>query len=158
MRGKQAPKRKIQPDPKYNSVAIAKFVSYIMRKGKKTVAQKVVYGCFDIIHQKTKRDPLEVFDAAVKNASPDVEVRSKRIGGGNYQIPVPVQGPRKMSLAYRWLIGAAKARKGMPMKERLALELLDASNRIGAAMKKKEDVYRMAEANRAFAHFARFNR
>lgn len=129
-----------------------------MRKGKKTTAQKVVYGSFDIIKEKTKKNPLDVFDLAVKNATPDIEVRSRRIGGGNYQIPVPVQGPRKMSLAYRWLINAARARKGMPMKERLASELIDASNRTGAAIKKKEDVYRMAEANRAFAHFARFHR
>lgn len=158
MRGKQAPKRKIDPDPKYHSVNIAKFINYIMRRGKKTTAQRVVYDSFEIIKEKSKKDPLDVFDVALKNIAPDVEVRSRRIGGGNYQIPVAVQGNRKLSLAYRWLINAARSRKGMPMSERLALELMDASNKMGAAIKKKEDVYRMAEANRAFAHFAKFNR
>lgn len=158
MRGKQAPKRRINPDPKFQSVHIAKFIHYIMRRGKKTTAQRVVYDCFDIIQKKTGKEPLDIFDIAIKNITPEVEVKSRRIGGGNYQIPMAVQGPRKLSLAYRWIITAAKSRKGMPMSERLALEFIDAANKIGAAIKKKEDVYRMAEANRAFAHFARFNR
>ena len=158
MRGKQAPKRKIDPDPKYHSIHIAKLINYIMRRGKKTTAQRVVYESFEMIAEKTKKNPLDVFDMAMKNISPDVEVRSRRIGGGNYQIPVAVQGNRKVSLAYRWLINAAKARKGVPMSEKLASELIDAANKLGAAIKKKEDVYRMAEANRAFAHFASFNR
>jgi len=158
MRGKQAPKRKIDPDPKYQSVVIARFINQIMERGKKTTAQRVVYGSFDEISKKEKKDPLEVFDIAIKNVSPEVEVKSRRIGGGNYQIPMPVAGDRKLALAFRWIIAAAKARRGVPMKEKLAMELVDASNSTGAAMKKKEDVFRMAEANRAFAHFARFSK
>lgn len=158
MRGNKRLQRTIQPDPKYHSVHIAKFINYIMRKGKKTVAQNIVYDCFESIKEKTKKNPLEIFDQALKNVSPEVEVRSRRIGGGNYQIPVPVQGTRKVALTYRWIIQAATSRKGMPMRERLALELIDAANKTGSAVKKKEDVYRMAEANRAFAHFARFRR
>ena len=158
MRGKSASKRAILPDPKYHSVNMAKFINMIMKRGKKTTAQKIVYECFDVINEKTKKNPLDVFDAAVKNVSPEVEVKSKRIGGGNYQIPIAVIGPRKLRLAYTWIINAAKARKGMPMRNKLAQEIIDASNKIGPAIKKKEDVYRMAEANRAFAHFARFTR
>lgn len=156
MRGKkQAPKRKINPDPKYNSLVIAKFINHIMRKGKKSVAQKIVYKAFDIIKEKTKKDPLEVFDLAIKNVSPDVEVKSRRIGGANYQIPVYANEARKLTLAFRWLIQVVRAKKGKPMSEKLALELIDASGNQGMAIKKKEDVYRMAQANRAFAHFAR---
>lgn len=158
MRGKQAPKRRIQADPKYHSVNIAKFINIIMRRGKKTTAQKIVYDCFEIVKEKTKKNPLETFDQAIKNVSPDVEVKSRRIGGGNYQIPIAVAGPRKLRLAYVWVTAAARAKKGMPMSEKLALELMDAAHKTGAAIKKKEDVYRMAEANRAFAHFAHFRR
>lgn len=158
MRGKQAPKRQIQADPKYHSVVIAKFINILMRRGKKTLSQKIVYECFDVIKEKTQKNPLETFDLAIKNVSPDVEVKSRRIGGGNYQIPIAVVGPRKLRLAYIWIIGAARARKGMPMKEKLALEFIDASHKTGSAIKKREDVYRMAEANRAFAHFAHFKR
>jgi len=158
MRGKPAPKRTIAPDPKYNSVNIAKFINMIMRRGKKTTAQEIVYDSFNVILEKSKKNPLEIFDLAVKNVSPEVEVKSRRIGGGNYQIPMAVIGPRKLRLAYTWIINAARTRKGMPMKEKLALELIDASHKTGAAIKKKDDVYRMAEANRAFAHFARFSR
>ncbi|NQU77069.1 30S ribosomal protein S7 [Candidatus Falkowbacteria bacterium] len=154
MRGKQAPKRVIKPDPKYNSVVIAKLINYIMERGKKSVAQKVVYGAFDILEKKHS-NPLDVFDKAVKNVGPDVEVRGRRIGGANYQIPVEVRGERKNALAFRWLIGAARSRKGKPMREKLAAELLDASNNTGSAIKKKEDTYRMAQANKAFAHFGR---
>ena len=154
MRG-QTPKRKINPDPKYNSVDIAKFINQIMKKGKKSVARQVVYDCMEIIEEKTKRDPLEIFAGALKNVSPDVEVKSRRIGGGHYQIPVAVMGNRKNALAYRWIIGAAKSRKGAPMRQKLADELIAAYNKEGAAVKKREDTYRMAEANRAFAHFIR---
>jgi len=154
MRGK-TPKRKITPDPKYHSVNIAKFINQIMRKGKKSIAQKVVYDCFEIIKEKTKKDPLEIFDGAVKNVSPDVEVKSRRIGGGNYQIPVAVSGDRRITLAYRWLITAAKSRKGVPMRQKLADELIAAYNKEGVAIKKRTDTYKMAEANRAFAHFIR---
>lgn len=154
MRGK-TPKRHLTPDPRYQSGTIAKLINHIMERGKKSVAQNIVYTCFDIIKEKTKRDPLEVFDAAMKNVAPEVEVKSKRIGGGNYQIPVAVTGERRNTLAFRWIITAAKGRKGAPMAEKLADELIAASNKEGAAIKKRQDTYRMAEANRAFAHFAR---
>ena len=156
MRGKkQAPKRKILPDPRYHNTQIAKFINYIMERGKKTTAQAVVYGAFDIIKEKTKKDPIEVFNEALRNITPLLEVKSRRVGGANYQIPVPVRPERRFALGSRWLITAAKARKGRPMSQRLALEIIDASQSLGAAVKKREDTHRMAEANRAFAHFAR---
>ncbi|MBU2456311.1 MAG: 30S ribosomal protein S7 [Patescibacteria group bacterium] len=155
MRGKQAPKRKIQNDIKYNDDNIAKFINYIMKDGKKTVAQKIVYGAFDIIKQKTKQDPKHIFQKAIKKIAPLIEVRSKRIGGGNYQIPYQVRGDRRFALASRWLIEATKARKGEPMVKKLSDELLAAVEGEGAAVKKRETVRKMAEANRAFAHFAR---
>ncbi|MBI3291157.1 30S ribosomal protein S7 [Candidatus Falkowbacteria bacterium] len=154
MRGK-TPKRKITPDPKYRSLSISKFINQIMKGGKKSTAQKVVYDCFEIIKEKTKKDPLEIFDGALKNVGPEVEVKSRRIGGGNYQIPVAVFGDRKTTLAYRWIITAAKSHKGAPMSQKLADELISAYNKEGAAIKKKQDTYKMAEANRAFAHFIR---
>ena len=154
MRGK-TPKRKIIADPKYQSVSITKFINHIMEQGKKSIAQKIVYDCFELIKEKEKKDPLEVFDTAIKNVGPEVEVKSRRIGGGNYQIPVAVVGERRQTLAYRWLINAAKARKGAPMREKLAAELIAAYHREGAAIKKRQDTYKMAEANRAFAHFIR---
>jgi len=156
MRGKRAKKRKIKPDPKFSSVTVAKFINYVMRQGKKTVAQKIVYGAFDVLEKKLKKNPLDIFDKAIKNASPDVEVRSRRIGGANYQIPYPVRSDRKLTLASRWIIKAAKARKGKPMREKLAAELLEAARNEGGAVKKKEEVYKMAQANKAFSHFARF--
>jgi len=156
MRGKkQAPKRKIKPDVKYGNVFIAKFINYIMRGGKKTTAQKVVYGALDIISEKTKKDPLEVFDRAIKNVEPSLEVVGRRIGGANYQIPIPVREGRRFTLATRWIIEAARAKKGKTLAERLAGELMEAANNDGAAMKKKTDIHRMAEANKAFAHFIR---
>lgn len=158
MRGKPAPKRKIQGDAKYNDTDVSKFINYIMRGGKKTVAEKVVYGAFEIIKEKTKQDPRHVFHKALKKISPLLEVRGKRVGGANYQVPFQVRGERRFTLACRWLIAAAKARKGKPMHEKLAYEILDAINDEGAAIKKREDVHRMAEANKAFAHFARFAR
>lgn len=154
MRGKRAPKRKILPDVRYNNGAVAKFINYIMERGKKSVAQKIVYGAFDIIAEKTKKSPIDVFDLAIKNVSPVLEVKAKRIGGANYQVPIEVRGERRYNLACRWLINAAKAKKGRPMAEKLAQELTDASQKLGEAMKKKEEVHRMAEANKAFAHFA----
>ncbi|MCG2701438.1 MAG: 30S ribosomal protein S7 [Candidatus Falkowbacteria bacterium] len=155
MRGKQAPKRDIQGDPKYNNADIAKFINYIMEQGKKSIAQKVVYGCFDFIKDKTKQDPRHVFNKALKQVSPLLEIRGKRVGGANYQIPYQVRGSRRFNLGCRWIIEAAKSRKGKPMAEKLASELMDAANGEGAAIKKKADVHRMAEANKAFAHFAR---
>ncbi|MFA6254939.1 MAG: 30S ribosomal protein S7 [Patescibacteria group bacterium] len=154
MRG-TTPKRIIRPDARYKSVTISRFINHIMRRGKKATAQKVVYDCFAIIKEKTKKDPLEIFDGAIKNVGPEVEVKSKRIGGGNYQIPVAVIGERRLALAFRWIINAASARKGAPMSQKLADELMAAYNKEGAAIKKRQDTYRMAEANRAFAHFAR---
>jgi len=155
MRGKPAPKRVITPDPKYNNVVVAKFINYVMRGGKKTVAQKVVFDAFELIKERSKQDPLEVFDKAMKNVQPTVEVKSKRVGGANYQIPIQVRGERRVSLGFRWVIAAADAKKGRPMAEKLAAELISASNNEGDAVKKKMDVHRMADANRAFAHFAR---
>jgi len=155
MRSRNTPKRKNNPDPRYHSLNITKFINYIMRRGKKSISQKVVYDSFDIIKEKTKKDPLEVFEGAIKNVGPEVEVKSRRVGGGNYQVPVPVMGDRRNALAFRWIINAASSRKGLPMREKLADELIAAYNREGAAIKKRQDTYKMAEANRAFAHFIR---
>jgi len=155
MRGKKISKRTILPDPKFSSIALAKFINYIMERGKKTIAQKIVYTALDNLEAKTKRPALEVFEEAVKNVAPLLEVKSRRVGGANYQIPLHVRAERRQQLAYRWIIAAAKARKGVPMAEKLTLELLAALENQGDAMKKKQDVQRMAEANRAFAHFAR---
>ena len=154
MRGKQAPKRKIDPDYKFNRVDIAKFINYLMQDGKKTVAEKIFYGSMDIVSQKTKKDALEVFDAALRNVSPIVEVKGRRIGGANYQVPVEVRGERQFTLASRWIIGAANNIKGKSMKNKLATVIMDSATGQGDAVKKREDVHKMAEANRAFAHFA----
>lgn len=157
MRGKQAPKRKIKPDPKYQLPQLAKFINYIMKGGKKNTATKIVYQALDIIKEKSKRDPIEIFKRAIENISPVVEVRSRRIGGANYQIPYPTNESRQFVLASRWIIAAAKAKKGSKtMAKKLAEELLDAAEKQGSAIKKKEDVHRTAEANKAFAHFARY--
>lgn len=155
MRGKKAPKREIEPDTKYHDKDIAKLINYVMRRGKKTVAQKIVYGAFDIMKEKTKQDPRHVFNRALKQVGPLLEVRGRRIGGANYQIPYQVRTERRFTLACRWMIEAAKNRKGKSMKEKLAAEILDASKGEGAAVKKRFDIHRMAEANKAFAHFAR---
>lgn len=152
------PQRKIQLEPKYKSEKIAKFINYVMRRGKKTVAQRIVYQALENIKNKLKQDPLKIFDKAIQNASPMVEVRPRRIGGANYQIPFPVTERRQFTLASRWIIEAAKAKKGKPMAEKLAEELIATSQNQGEAIKKRDDTHRMAEANRAFAHFARFTR
>lgn len=154
MRRKKKEKRVILPDPVYNNLVVAKFINYVMRKGKKTLARKIVYGAFDILREKTKKEPLEIFEKALENASPLLEVRPRRIGGATYQVPMEVRGERRLALAMRWIILAAKSKKGKPIKEKLAEELLNAANNTGWAVKKKEDTHRMAEANRAFAHFA----
>jgi len=154
MRGRPSVKRIIAADPKFGSITIAKFINLVMMQGKKSIAQGLVYKAFDLISNKTKADPLEIFDKALRNCSPFVEVKSKRIGGANYQIPIEVRGDRKMALAMRWIIAAARDKKGKPMSERLSEELLAASESQGGAFAKKQDVLRMAEANRAFAHFA----
>jgi len=158
MRGKPAPKRTIEGDARYNDITIAKFVNYLMKDGKKSVAEKIIYDSFDIIKDKTKQDPRHVFNKAMKKISPLVEIRGKRVGGANYQVPFQVRGDRRFTLGSRWLIEAAKARKGKPMAEKLAAEILDASEGEGAAMKKRDSVHRMAESNKAFAHFGRSGR
>jgi small subunit ribosomal protein S7 len=153
MRRKHQFKREILPDPKYQNIVIAKFVNRLMSQGKKSTAQGVFYDAFEIL-AKQQKDPLQVFDEAIRNVSPIVEVKSKRIGGANYQVPREVRGERKLSLAIRWIIEAAKSKKGKPMAEKLAEELLLAAKNEGNAIKKKLDMHRMAEANKAFAHFA----
>ncbi len=153
MRRRAAEKREILPDPKYGDVVLAKFINCVMRDGKKSVAEKIVYGALDRIQQRMRRDPLEVFHQAVENVKPTLEVRSRRVGGATYQVPVEVRPERRQTLAIRWLIHAARARSERRMEERLAHELMDAANGRGAAIKKREDTHRMAEANRAFAHY-----
>lgn len=155
MRGKPATKRIIAPDEKFNREDVAKFINYIMERGKKTVAKGIVYEAMDIISEKTKADAVEIFAGAIKNASPSVEIKSKRVGGANYQVPMAVRPERSYALGCRWLIDAANAKKGKRMAVKLAEELIAAYNNEGSAIKKKQDVYRMAEANRAFAHFSR---
>jgi len=139
---------------KYGNQLVAKFINYVMRKGKKTVAEKVVYRTFDLLQQKYQVDPIATFDLAIKNASPAVEVKARRIGGATYQVPREVRGERKMQLAFTWIINAARSKKGKPMREKLAEELMAASKNEGVAIKKKMDMHRMAEANKAFAHFS----
>jgi len=155
MRGKKAIKRVLPPDWKYNNVAITKLINYVMLDGKKTVAERNVYNALAILEKEAKRPAIEVFEEAIKNVIPSVEVRSRRVGGANYQIPVPVRGDRRYALAYRWILAGVRSKKGKPFADLLAAELLAASNGEGDAMKKRSDVQRMAEANRAFAHFAR---
>ena len=142
------------PDPLYNNVIVSKFINQIKKNGKKTIARKIVYGAFDIIAEKTKKEPVEIFETALENVGPKIEVKSKRVGGATYQVPIEVRGDRKLALSIRWIILGAKSKKGSPMKERLATELMDAANNTGWAIKKKTDTHRMAEANRAFAHFS----
>lgn len=154
MRRKRNYTREITPDPKYSNVMVAKFTNYVMRKGKKSVARKVVYKTFDQIEKKFQQDPLNVFETAMKNVGPTLEVKSRRIGGATYQVPREVRGERRMALSFRWILDAARAKKGKPMHERLAEELVMATKNEGSAIKKKMDTHRMAEANKAFAHFS----
>jgi len=146
-------KRKILSDPKYKSELIAKFINRIMQRGKKNLAQSMLYEAFDIIHQKTKEDPLSLFQKAIENVKPVVEVRSRRVGGSTYQVPIEVRYARRTTLSIRWILAYAKQRGEKGMASRLAGELIDAFNRRGGAFKKKEDTHRMAEANKAFAHY-----
>lgn len=146
-------KRDVLPDPVYNSKLVTRFINKIMMEGKKGVAETIVYDAFDIIRAKTGKDPLEVFDTALKNAMPVLEVRARRVGGANYQVPVEVRADRRLSLGIRWLVNYSRLRGEKTMRERVAGELLDASNNTGATIKKKEDTHKMAEANRAFAHY-----
>ena len=149
-------KRIIKPDRKFGSVLIQKLIHKIMLNGKKTVAERIVYEALDKASQKLKKEPVDVFQTALDNVSPAVQLKSRRVGGANYQIPSEVSSDRKLILALRWVIASARSRKGMPMADRLAAEFVDAVNNTGGAIKKKEETHRMAEANRAFAHFARF--
>ncbi|MBM7559911.1 30S ribosomal protein S7 [Marinitoga litoralis] len=153
MRRRRAPKRPVAPDPIYNDVLVSKLVVRIMKDGKKTVAQSIVYGAFDIIKEKLEKDPLEVYHQAVENVRPLIEVRPRRVGGATYQVPFEVPEDRAISLALRWIVKAARDKSGRPMKERLAQELIDAYNGVGASVKKRDDVHKMAEANKAFAHY-----
>ncbi len=171
-----------QPDPKYGSVKYAKFINYLMERGKKSIARKIFYDALEIVGEKIKSMPVaatavkadatdkgekvpekvlegrQVFDIALKNIAPIMELKSRRVGGANYQVPMEVMEPRRTTLSMRWLLIAARSKKGAPMCQRLAGEIVDAYNKVGIAMKKREDVHRMAEANKAFAHFARFGR
>ena len=146
-------KRVVVPDLKYESVHVSMFVNRLMSSGKKSVAQRVLYDSFDLIESRANRAPLEVFEQALSNVRPSIEVKARRVGGSTYQVPIPVDGQRGLSLAMRWLLAAARSRSGRSMAEKLASELMDAANSQGAAVKKKDDTHRMAEANRAFSHF-----
>ena len=152
-RRREVPKREVLPDPKFGNVDVAKFMNVLMLSGKKSVAERIVYGAFEQIQTKGGKDPLEVFTVALNNVKPVVEVKSRRVGGANYQVPVEVNADRRTSLAIRWLITYSRGRAEKGMVDKLSNELLDASNNRGAAIKKKEDVHRMAEANKAFAHY-----
>ena len=153
-RRREIPKREVLPDPLYSSALVTKFISTIMKNGKRSTAEGILYRSLDIIKDKTGDDPLKVFKKAIDNVKPSLEVKSRRVGGSNYQVPVEVNTNRRLSLSIRWLVGYARARgDGKTMQERLANELLDASNLRGGAVKKREDTHRMAEANKAFAHY-----
>jgi small subunit ribosomal protein S7 len=153
-RRKRIFKKNIKPDAKFGNLLIGKFVGYIMKEGKRTTSERIMYDSFDIIHERTKKGGLNTFEQAIKNVAPLVELKSRRVGGANYQVPIPVSGERRTTLAMRWINKAASSKKGKAMAEKLADEFIDASNKVGAAMKKREDVHRMADANKAFAHFA----
>jgi len=154
MRRRRAEKREVKRDPKYNSQTIGKFMSMIMRRGKKSKAEKIVYRCLDILSEKSgNKNPLDVFNKAIDNVRPLLEVKSRRIGGATYQVPVEVKPHRGQFLAFMWIRNFARSRKGRPMEERLAQEILEAYNKEGAAIKKREDTHKMAEANKAFSHY-----
>jgi small subunit ribosomal protein S7 len=148
-------KRTISPDARYDSVLVQKFINKVMERGKKSVAERIVYDALDIASDRTKKGQLEVFEQALRNASPSIEVKPKRVGGATYQVPVEVKSDRRYALAMRWLLTASRGRSGRPMRERLAAEIVDAYNNTGNTIKRKEDVHKMAEANRAFAHYGR---
>lgn len=153
MRRTKPEKREISGDVRYNNKLIQGMINRLMKRGKKSVAIRIIYQALEIIETRTKRDPVEVFEQAIKNATPVLEVKPRRVGGATYQVPVEVRPARRISLAMRWLLAAARSRPGKTMAERLAAELMDASNNTGATIKKREETHRMAEANRAFAHY-----
>ncbi len=152
-RRNRPPKRDIAPDAKYNSVLVARFINKLMQHGKRSTAQRIFYDALDIVEGRAKRPSLEVFEQAVKNATPLLEVKPRRVGGATYQVPVEVHSDRQMSLAIRWLVGSTRQRPGKTMAEKLANEIMDAASNTGQTVKKREDTHRMAEANRAFAHY-----
>jgi small subunit ribosomal protein S7 len=155
MRGKVKNRNKVKPDQTYNSEKVEKFINYVMERGKKNIARKVVYDAFNILKETAKvENPMEVFDMALKNTGPTMEVRSRRVGGANYQVPREVRPERRAFLSMRWIIEAANSKKGKPMREKLAEEIMLASKNEGEAVKKRENVHKMADANKAFAHFA----
>jgi small subunit ribosomal protein S7 len=149
----RAERREVNPDPKYNDLIVSKFMNSIMKQGKKSVAERIVYGALDTMQAKAKANPIQLFHQALENVMPAVEVRSRRVGGATYQVPVEVRNERRQALAIRWLIAAARGRNENTMQERLSGELLDAANNRGTAVKKREDTHKMAEANRAFSHY-----
>lgn len=153
MRKRRAEKRRLIPDPKYRDIVVSRFVNNIMIQGKKNVARQLVYDAFDIIHQRSKQEPLDVFRKALANVAPVIEVRSRRVGGATYQVPVDVREDRRIALAIRWIKTYASSRRDKSMAQRIAAELMAAANGEGSAVKKRDDVHRMAEANKAFAHF-----
>ena len=155
MRKKRIYKKYHQPDPLHGRIELGRLINYVMHDGKKSVAEKLVYGALEKVGEMTKEDPLKIFEKALENVAPMLEVKSKRVGGANYQVPMEVRPERKFALSVRWIIGAARGKKGKGMAAKLAEELIAASKNEGAAIKKKQDMHRMAEANRAFAHFAR---
>ena len=157
MRGKKFFKKdNLEPDARYNRLDVAKFINYKIKRKKKSVERKIVYDVFELIKEKTKKDPIQTWEKALKNVGPSVEIRGRRVGGANYQVPFPVKDKRRFTLAIRWIIAAAKQIKGKSMAEKLAQILIDSAKGEGSAVKKKQDVHRMAQANRAFAHFAKF--
>jgi small subunit ribosomal protein S7 len=153
MRRRRAPKRKIDPDPRYGDLLIAKFINIVMECGKKSTAERIVYDALEIVKEKTSKEPLEVFRAALDNVRPLLETKSRRVGGATYQVPVSVSEDRGYSLALRWIRSYSRERKGKPMHEKLAQEIIDGFNKTGPSIKKREDMHKMAEANRAFAHY-----
>ena len=152
-RRREVPKREITPDPKYRSETVAKFITVVMKSGKKSVAEKIVYGALNTMAERSKKDPIEMFNQALTNVRPVVEVKSRRVGGATYQVPVEVRSGRQTALAMRWVVEAARTRSGKSMAARMADELMDAADKRGNAVKKREDVHRMAEANKAFSHY-----
>lgn len=153
MRRSQAPRRPTVPDPVFQSRTVTKFTNKLMRDGKKSVAERIIYGALDTVERQTGRRGIDVFEQALRNATPIIEVKPRRVGGATYQVPVDIRSERRQALATRWLINAARSRSGKSMEQKLAAELLDAANNVGTAVRRKEDTHRMAEANRAFVHY-----
>ncbi len=152
-RRNRPPKRPVQPDPKYHNRSVSRFTNMLMKDGKKSLAQRMLYRAFDMVEERTGADPVEVFEAAIRNATPHLEVKPRRVGGATYQVPIEIRGDRRYSLAVRWLVQAAQSRAGKTMIERLAAEIVEAANSEGAAVRRKEESHRMADANKAFAHY-----